>query len=150
MRSAGVLPYRNDPRLEVLIAHPGGPFWARKDAGAWSLIKGLIDDDEAPMEAARREFREETGWDPPADPWLDLGEVRLRSGKTVIGWAAPGEYDPGALVPGEFTMSLRGKEVTFPEIDRVEWFDTETARTKLNPVYGVFLDRLERQLSVAG
>jgi len=150
MRSAGLLPFRVVDRPEVLVAHPGGPFWARKDEGAWSLVKGLIDENEDPMDAARREFIEETGWDAPSEPWLDLGEVRLRSGKRVTAWAAPADYDPDTLRPGEFTMQLRGREVTFPEIDRVRWFDIEVARVKLNPVYGDFLDRLERHLAVTG
>lgn len=150
MRSAGLLPFRVVDRLEVLVAHPGGPFWARKDEGAWSLVKGLIDEDEDPMDAARREFSEETGWDAPSEPWLDLGEVRLRSGKRVTAWAVQADYDPETLRPGECTIQLRGRDVTFPEIDRVRWFDTEEARAKLNPVYGEFLDRLERHLSVTG
>ncbi len=144
MRSAGVLPYRRRPRLEVLIAHPGGPFWAKKDAGAWSLVKGLIDEDEDPRVAAAREFTEETGWPPPLEPWLDLGEVRLRSGKRVQGWAAEADFDPAQLKPGEFTVVLRGRPVAFPEIDRVEWVPVKVARQKLNPVYGEFLDQLER------
>lgn len=150
MRSAGVLPYRTRDRLEVLIAHPGGPFWAKKDLGAWSVIKGVIDDAEPPLQAARREFTEETGWEPPAGPWLELGEVRLRSGKRVIAWGAPGDYDPDTLIPGTFEMSLRGRMVTLPEIDRVAWLPIEEARTKLNPVYGEFLDRLEREVTGEG
>jgi predicted NUDIX family NTP pyrophosphohydrolase len=150
LRSAGLLPYRNNDTLEVLVAHPGGPFWAKKDEGAWSVVKGLIDTDEEPTAAAAREFAEETGWAPPPEPWIDLGEVRLRSGKVVVGWAVPGDYDPETLEPGEFTTVLRGKPVTFPEIDRVAWFDLETARRKLNPAYGDFLDRLERQAPRAG
>lgn len=150
MRSAGLLPFRLQLRLEVLVAHPGGPFWARKDEGAWSLVKGLIDDGEDPRRAAGREFTEETGWPPPPEPWIDLGEVRLRSGKRVIAWAAKADYDPEGLEPGEFTMTLRGREVTFPEIDRVAWFDITTARSRLNPAYGEFLDRLERQTGESG
>lgn len=150
MKSAGLLPYRTRGGLQVLVAHPGGPFWARKDAGAWSVIKGLIDDGEDPQLAARREFTEETGWDSPIGPLLELGEVRLRSGKVVVAWAAPGDYDPATLNPGQFTMQLRGREVSFPEIDRVEWFGLEEARSKLNPVYGEFLDRLERELMSQG
>jgi predicted NUDIX family NTP pyrophosphohydrolase len=146
MRSAGLLPYRLSPRIEVLIAHPGGPFWAKKDGGAWSLVKGLIDDGEDPRVAAAREFTEETGWAPPPEPWLELGEVRLRSGKWVLGWAVEADFDPASLQPGEFTTSLGGRQMTFPEIDRVAWFPTTVAREKLNPVYGEFLDELERLL----
>lgn len=132
------------------MAHPGGPFWAKKDLGAWSVIKGLVEDEEDLQVAAAREFTEETGWDPPPGPWIDLGEVRLRSGKTVLAWAIEADFDPAGLEPGEFTMTLRGRDVTFPEIDRVEWFDLSTARSKLNPVYGEFLDKLERQVSDGG
>ncbi|MGA7271327.1 MAG: NUDIX domain-containing protein [Acidimicrobiia bacterium] len=146
MKSAGVLPYRRDGHLEVLVAHPGGPFWARKDEGAWSVIKGLVEEGEDPLDTARREFTEETGWQPPSAPWVDLGEVRLRSGKLVAAWAAHADYDPSTLQPGEFTTTLRGRQVSFPEIDRVAWYDPATARRKLNPVYGEFLDRLEAHL----
>lgn len=145
-RSAGLLPYRVREGLEVLIAHPGGPFWAKKEEGAWSLVKGEIDSDEDWRRAAAREFAEETGWDPPPEPWLDLGEVRLRSGKYVAGWAAEADFDPATLEPGEFVTTLRGRPVSFPEIDRVEWCDLATARRKLNSAYGDFLDRLERHV----
>lgn len=146
VRSAGLLPYRQRSRLEVLIAHPGGPFWAKRNEGAWSLIKGLIEDDEEAETAAGREFEEETGWPPPARPWLPLGEARLRSGKTVVAWAAAADYDPDTLRPGEFTTTLRGRPATFPEIDRVAWVDLDSAAPLLNPAYAVFLERLEREL----
>jgi predicted NUDIX family NTP pyrophosphohydrolase len=148
--SAGILPYRFRQTLEVLIAHPGGPFWAGKDDGAWSVIKGLVEAEEDPRETARREFREETGWEPPPEPWIELGEVRLRSGKRVRVWAAAGDYDPATIEPGTFTTTLRGKPATFPEIDRADWFDVDTARRKLNPAYGPILDALERQLAQGG
>jgi predicted NUDIX family NTP pyrophosphohydrolase len=144
--SAGILPYRRRQALEVLIAHPGGPFFANKDEGAWSVIKGLIEEGEDARQAAAREFQEETGWQPPSEPWIELGEVRLRSGKRVMVWGAEGDYDPATLEPGTFTMMLRGKPATFPEVDRVGWFDIATARKKLNPAYGPILDALERQV----
>lgn len=150
MRSAGLLPYRFAAELEVLIAHPGGPFWAKKDTGAWSLVKGVVEDGEDPRLAAGREFTEETGWPPPPEPWLELGEVRLRSGKWVVGWAATADFDPVDLRPGEFTMNLGGRQAKFPEIDRVGWFPTNVARDKLNPVYGEFLDQLERLVQASG
>lgn len=151
MRSAGILPYRTTHEaLEVLIAHPGGPFWARKDAGAWSVIKGVIEEGEEARVAAGREFREETGWEPPPEPWLELGEIQLRSGKLVVVWAAEADYDPESLQPGEFTATVGGKEVEFPEIDKVAWFDLETARMKLNPAYEPILDRLERTTVAIG
>ena len=95
MISAGILPYRRrEGALEVLIAHPGGPFWAGKDKGAWSVVKGLVETDEDHRTTAAREFLEETGWPPPPEPWQELGEIRLKSGKRVRVWTAPGEYDP--------------------------------------------------------
>lgn len=150
MKSAGILPYRRAGGLEVLIAHPGGPFWARKDESAWSVIKGLVEEGEQPHRTAAREFEEETGWAPPDEPWLDLGEIRLRSGKVVQVWAAEADYEPSTLRSGVFTTTLRGKPVSFPEIDRVGWFDLATARRKLNPAYGETLDRLERQAAAGG
>ncbi|MFP3914699.1 MAG: NUDIX domain-containing protein [Actinomycetota bacterium] len=144
MKSAGFLPYRHTGTLEVLIAHPGGPFWANKDEGAWSVVKGLVESGEEPREAAAREFAEETGWEPPPGPWVDLGEVRLRSGKVVAVWSAPADYDPATLRPEQITTTIRGRTVTIPEIDRVAWFDLETAGRKLNPAYGPVLERLER------
>lgn len=132
------------------MAHPGGPFWAKKDEGAWSLIKGLIGPDESPVAAAGREFAEETGWPAPAQPWIDLGEIRLKSRKRVVAWAVAADFDPDTLNPGEFSTVLRGRPVVFPEIDRVEWFDIGVARRKLNPAYGDFLDRLERQAPLRG
>lgn len=150
MRSAGLLPYRTTATLEVLVAHPGGPFWARKDEGAWSVIKGEVEDGEDPALAAGREFTEETGWPAPGPPWLELGETRLRSGKTVIGWAVAADFDPADLVPGTFTASIRGRLATFPEIDRVEWFGLTEARRRLNPAYGLFLDKLERLVASGG
>lgn len=128
-----------------MIAHPGGPFWQSKDAGAWSPVKGLIEGGETPKATAAREFAEETGWPAPPEPWMDLGEVTLKSGKRVVGWAVEADFDPAALEPGTFTMSIRGREQTFPEIDRVEWFSLIEARTRLNPAYREFLDRLERR-----
>ncbi len=145
MRSAGLLPFRVVDRLEVLVAHPGGPFWARKDEGAWALVKGLIDEDEDGRSEEGGLRGEGMGRSFRAVAW-----GRLRSGKRVTAWAVQADYDPETLRPGECTIQLRGREVTFPEIDRVRWFDTEEARAKLNPVYGEFLDRLERHLSVTG
>lgn len=146
MRSAGLLPFRRMPGLEVLIAHPGGPLWAKRDAGAWSVVKGVVEDGEPDIAAARREFTEETGWAAPNGPVVDLGEVKLASGKTVTAWAVEADFDPGALSPGTFEMWGR----VFPEIDRVEWFELEAARSKLNPVQALFIDRLELMLGIDG
>jgi predicted NUDIX family NTP pyrophosphohydrolase len=144
--SAGLLLYRRrGGALEVLVAHPGGPLWAKKDAGCWSLPKGLLEDGEDPEAAARREFREETGHDAPAGPYLALGEVKLKSGKRVHGFAVEGELDPAALEPGTFEMAWpprSGKKATFPEIDRVAWLAPDAAKDKLNPAQADFVDRL--------
>lgn len=134
----------------MLIAHPGGPYWARKDVGAWSLIKGVVDPDEDERDAARREFTEETGWLAPEGDWIELGEIRLRSGKVITAWAFAGDYDPATLQPGEFLATLGGRQVSFPEIDRVEWFHLADARERLNPAYAAHLDRLEAQLPADG
>jgi len=144
MRSAGLLPYRVRDDLEVLIAHPGGPFFAGRDKGVWTLLKGLVEDGEDDETAAAREFEEETGWRAPDRPWLPLGETVMRSRKTVVAWAVRRDYDPASLVPGTFT--LRGRE--HPEIDRVEWAAPDRARHALNPGLQVFIERLQRDLGV--
>lgn len=127
-----------------MIAHPGGPFFARKDDGWWSLVKGLVEPDESDIDAATREFAEETGWDPPPKPWIDLGETTLKSRKIVTAWAAEAQFDPADLNPGTFEMA--GKR--FPEIDRVTWLDPDMARRKLNEAQSVFVDRLVEHLAL--
>lgn len=144
VRSAGLLPYRTSSGLEVLIAHPGGPFFAGRDKGAWTLLKGLVEEGEDDTVTAAREFEEETGWPAPGQPWLPLGETVMRSRKVVVAWAVEQNYDPENLEPGTFT--LRGRE--YPEIDEVEWAAPERARFALNPALGVFIDRLERHLEL--
>ena len=146
--SAGLLPFRAQlSKLEVLIAHPGGPFFARKDQGAWSLVKGEVAPDEDARAAALREFGEETGWQPPPDDWIDLGSVRLRSGKTVIAWAVAADFDPSTLDPGQFRMMWRGRPQQFPEIDRVIWCEPDEARRLLNPAQAPFIDRLADRIA---
>lgn len=146
--SAGLVPYRWVGRLELLVAHPGGPFWARKHEGAWSVVKGLVEDGEGHLTAAAREFEEETGWPLPANPeFIDLGEVRLKSGKVVRAWAFEADFDPDGLEPGTFEMEWRGSIREFPEIDRVVWATAEEARNLLNPAQAPFVDRLLRALS---
>jgi predicted NUDIX family NTP pyrophosphohydrolase len=149
-RSAGILLYRlRDGRLEVFIAHMGGPFWARKDEGAWSVIKGEYEQGEDPLDAARREFEEETGSPPPSGRALGLGEVRQRSGKRVVAWAIEGEFDPSLVRSNTFTLEWpprSGKLREFPEIDRADWFDTATARSKLVKGQVPFIDALEQQI----
>ena len=144
-RSAGILPYRLRQGVEVLIAHPGGPLWARKDAGAWSIVKGVVEASEDDLAAARREFAEETGWPPPVGPYIPLGLVRLRSGKLVVGWAAEYEAEPDDLDPGTFDMEWpprSGRLATYPEIDRVAWHHPDEARRLLNTGQRAFVDRL--------
>lgn len=151
VRSAGILLFRvGDAGLEVLIAHMGGPFWAGRDAGAWSIPKGEYGPDETPMAAARREFTEELGLPaPPGDP-VDLGSVRMPSGKTVTIWALAGDLDPADVVPGMFEMEWpkgSGRTQAFPEVDRVGWFDPAIARGKLVAGQRIFLDRLAEHLA---
>ncbi|HEY4607143.1 MAG TPA: NUDIX domain-containing protein [Acidimicrobiia bacterium] len=146
LRSAGLLPFRLDSGLELLVAHPGGPYFARRDNGWWSIVKGLVEPDESDLAAAAREFAEETGWEPPAPPWVDLGETTLKSRKVVVAYAVESSLDPQTLAPGMFVMGGR----RYPEIDRVEWMAPDQARVKLNPAMGVFIDRLLTHLSDTG
>lgn len=145
MRSAGILLFRRvNGRTEVLIGHMGGPFWARKDDGAWSAPKGLVEDGEEPQAAARREFEEELGLPVPAGELLPLGDVR-QSGKTVTLWALEGDLDPADVVPGTFELEWppkSGRTSEFPEVDRVGWFGLDDARVKLVKGQRAFLDRL--------
>jgi predicted NUDIX family NTP pyrophosphohydrolase len=151
--SAGLLLYRaRDGRREVLIAHMGGPFWASKDDGAWSIIKGEHDEHEDAYAAARREFAEETGTSPPPGEPLELGEVQQRGGKRVRAWAIEGEFDPSHLRSNTFAIEWprgSGEQREFPEIDRAEWFDLAIARRKLIEAQVALLDALERQLDGA-
>lgn len=152
--SAGLLLYRiRDGQPEVLIARMGGPFWAKKDAGAWSVIKGEYDENEDAYAAARREFEEETGTPPPQGATLELGAVRQRSGKLVTAWAIESDFDASRIESNTFTMEWprgSGRQQAFPEIDRIEWFDLDTARAKLVSSQCVFLDALEEQLKERG
>lgn len=149
-RSAGILLYRRrDDDLQVLLVHPGGPVWARRDGGAWSIPKGELDDGEAPLDAARREFAEELGTALPEGEALDLGEVRQRSGKIVAAWAVAGDLDPAGVVSNTFEMQWpprSGRMQAFPEVDRAGWFELDAAREKLNPGQVPLLDRLREAL----
>jgi predicted NUDIX family NTP pyrophosphohydrolase len=144
--SAGVLLWRRGASgLEVLLGHPGGPLWARKDAGHWTVVKGEIDPGEAPEDVARREFKEETGDDLPDGPMVELGEIRQKSGKVVLAWAVEGDLDPATAVSNTFTMEWpphSGRRAEFPEIDRVEWFDLDEARRRIKDAQATFIDRL--------
>lgn len=144
-RSAGLLLFRRSAgRVEVLLGHMGGPFWAKKDEAAWSLPKGELEEGEEPEAAARREFTEELGLPVPDGPFRPLGEVR-QSGKLVTAWALEADLDPDTIVPGTFDLEWpprSGKVQQFPEVDRVAWFDLDTAREKLVKGQRAFLDRL--------
>lgn len=150
--SAGLLMYRRrGERLEVLLVHPGGPFWRHRDAGAWSIPKGEIDDAEDPLEAARRELEEETGLRPEG-PFLELPTVRQKAGKVVRAWAFEGDWDPAELRSNTFRVEWppkSGRTAEFPEVDRAEFFDLATAREKLNAGQVPLLDHLARALEGA-
>ncbi|WP_166348575.1 NUDIX domain-containing protein [Phytoactinopolyspora limicola] len=148
-RSAGLLLFRRTSgELEVLLGHMGGPFWARRDEAAWSVIKGEHQADEEPLAAARREFQEELGVPPPEVPHtalVDLGSVRQSGGKTVAVWAVEADLDPSSIVPGTFELEWprgSGRLQRFPEIDRVAWFRLDTAATKIVKGQAAFLGRL--------
>ena len=143
--SAGMLLYRFALRgLEVLLVHPGGPFFARKDLGAWSIPKGEAQEGEELAAVAARELAEETGF-APSGPALPLGHVRQKSGKVVHAWAARGDGDPRLLRSNTFELEWpprSGRRRTFPEVDRAEWFALDEARRRINPAQGAFLDAL--------
>jgi predicted NUDIX family NTP pyrophosphohydrolase len=144
--SAGILAYRKGARgLEILLVHPGGPLWRKKDNGAWSIPKGEIDAADAPEQVARREFAEELGPSASIGPLQALGEVRQRGGKRVIAFAGEGHFDPAALLSNTFDIEWpprSGRRESFSEVDRAEWFDIEFARTKMLSGQVVLLDRL--------
>ena len=148
--SAGILLFRERAGvLEVLLAHPGGPFYANKDDGAWSVPKGLVEAGEDLLTAAQREFAEEIG-SAAQGPFLPLGSVKLPSGKLVHVWAARGDFDPAKLRSNTFTLEWprgSGQRQAFPEIDRAEWFPLETAHAKLAPAQRPFLRKLQRALN---
>ncbi|MDH6194349.1 putative NUDIX family NTP pyrophosphohydrolase [Mycobacterium frederiksbergense] len=152
--SAGVLLYRfAGTDVEVLIAHPGGPFWARKDAGAWSVPKGEYAEDEEPWDAAQREFAEELGAPPPAGPRTDLAPVRQAGGKVVTVFAVHGDFDPAEATSNTFTLEWprgSGRVAEFPEIDRVAWVSVAVARGKLVSGQRPLLDQLMALPELAG
>jgi predicted NUDIX family NTP pyrophosphohydrolase len=151
VRSAGLLLYRGDgDDVEVLIGHIGGPFWAKRDAAAWSVPKGEIDEGEEPLAAARREFTEELGVAVPDGELLDLGEVWQSNRKIVTVWALRADLDPATVVPGTFSMEWppgSGRQQAFPELDRVRWCSFDEARDLLLAGQRPFLDRLRAALS---
>ena len=146
--SAGILLWRRrEGRLEVLLGHPGGPYFAGKDADHWTVLKGEVDPGEDRLEVARREFEEETGQEVPNGPAVELGDIRQKSGKRVLAWAMEGDLDPGTAISNTFEMEWpprSGRMREFPEIDLVAWFDLREARVKIKAAQAAFLDRLER------
>ncbi len=146
-RSAGiVLHRRREDQLEVLLVHPGGPAWARRDQGAWSIPKGEYEPEEEPLTAARREFEEELGSAAPAGQAVDLGEIKQKSGKVVRAFALAGDLDPDGVSSNTFAFEWpprSGTMIEVPEVDRAEWFPLALAREKINPAQALLLDRLE-------
>lgn len=144
-RSAGILPYRRSSKgLQVLLVHPGGPFWQSRDLGAWSIAKGEYDEGELPEAAARREFKEETGWEPKG-VLLNLGELRQRKSKTITAFALEGDFDTATLRSNVFEIEWprrSGCVQSFPEVDRGEWLDLNLAREKLLAGQRPFIERL--------
>ena len=147
--AAGLLLLRRRPGgLEVLLVHPGGPFFAHKDLGAWTIPKGEVDPGEDLLATARREFREETGADPEGTPF-PLGQITQKGGKVVHAWAIEGDFDPAALRSNTFSMKWpprSGRVAEFPEVDRAEWFDLTEARRRIKDAQGPLLDALEETL----
>ncbi len=147
--SAGILLFRRTgDALEVLLVHPGGPYWAKKDQGAWSIPKGLVEEGEEPLRCALRELEEELGssFSFAAEELIELGSVRQKAGKLVHCWAAEGEFDPAMLRSNSFSLEWpprSGREREFPEVDRAEWFGVEEARRKIIAAQAEFLDRLK-------
>jgi predicted NUDIX family NTP pyrophosphohydrolase len=147
-QSAALLLYRDGPDgLEVLLVHPGGPYWARKDEGAWSIPKGEYEPGEDPLGVALREFEEETGARPPVDQGslLELGSIRQKGGKVVTAWGALGDLDAAAITSNTFTLEWpprSGRTQEFPEVDRAGWFGLDEARRKILPAQAELLDRL--------
>ena len=151
-QSAGVLLFRGEKgHLEVLLVHPGGPYWSGKDAGAWSIPKGEFSPGEAAKDAAFRELREETGWSPGGEA-IPLDPVRQAGGKKVYAWALEASLDPATLRSNSFSMEWppnAGAQREFPEVDRAEWFGMDTARRKILRGQLALLDDLERKLRLS-
>ena len=145
-RSAGILLWRkHDGDLQVLLGHPGGPLFAKKDADTWTVLKGEIEPGEDALDVARREFEEESGHPAPHGDVLELGEIRQKGGKVVVAWAIEGDLDPALARSNTFEMEWpphTGRFAAFPEIDRVEWFDLDTARAKIKAAQIPLLERL--------
>jgi predicted NUDIX family NTP pyrophosphohydrolase len=152
-RSAGILLYRGKGAgLELLLVHPGGPFWAKKDLGAWSIPKGEYEEGEDPLAVARREFEEELGSPAPAGDAIELGELEQPSRKLITAYAIEGDVDVGTLSSNLFEMEWppkTGRLQFFPEVDRAQWFTVKEARDKILPGQRPFIDRLLERLAAA-
>jgi predicted NUDIX family NTP pyrophosphohydrolase len=149
-QSAGILVYRisADGALEVFLAHPGGPYWFRKDEGAWTIPKGEFEADEEPLSAATREFEEETGFE-AVGPFIELGTITQRGGKIVYAWAVEGDFDPSRIKSNTFSIewpSGSGRQKDFPEIDKAGWFSIDEARIKMKPEQFELVERLHRRI----
>jgi predicted NUDIX family NTP pyrophosphohydrolase len=151
-RSAGILMYkRSGGALRVLLVHPGGPFWAKKDVGVWSIPKGEYDDAEDALACAKREFAEELGRAPAGDFW-ELGEIVQPGGKRIAAWAVEGDFDARAVRSNTFEMEWppkSGRKQSFPEVDRAEWFTLDAARKKILPGQRELIERLAARLGRA-
>ena len=153
-RSAGLLLFRRttDGAIEVLLAHPGGPIWAKRDEGAWTVPKGEFNQGEEAWDVARREFEEETGHPPPDGESIALGEIRQKGGKLVEAWALEGDLDPARAHSNTFPFQWpprSGRWITIPEIDRVDWFAPDEARRRIKETQIPFIDRLLEALGAA-
>jgi predicted NUDIX family NTP pyrophosphohydrolase len=137
---------RSGGSIQVLLVHPGGPYWQKRDDGAWTIPKGEIGEHESALQVARREFQEELGMQPPQDGLISLGSVRQKAGKVVEAWAIAGDFEVSRLRSNTFEIEWpprSGRMQTFPEVDRAEWFDLEAARRKLIAAQAQLIDRLE-------
>ena len=151
-QSAGILVYRlAQGGVEVFLGHPGGPFWAKKDAGAWSIPKGEYEADEDALSAAKREFQEETGQPAPEGDYLDLGEFKRKDGKTIKAWAVQGDIDASKISSNSFEMEWppkSGQKQAFPEVDKAAWLPIQTAAPKLHQGQAIFLEHLAEKLAI--
>jgi predicted NUDIX family NTP pyrophosphohydrolase len=150
--SAGLLLFRRGTGLEVFLAHPGGPFWRDRDAGAWTIPKGIVNEGEELLAAARREFEEETGLR-PSEPFLPLGSVRQKAGKIVHAWAWEGDADADRITSNSARTEWppgSGRWITYPEVDRCAWFTPAAARQRINPAQAELIGRLEQLLAGRG
>jgi predicted NUDIX family NTP pyrophosphohydrolase len=151
--SAGIALWRRrEGRVEVLLGHPGGPYFEKKDADTWTIPKGEVEPGEQLLAVARREFEEETGHQVPDGPMIELGEIRQKGGKVVVAWGTEGDLDPAEATSNTFEVEWpprSGRMQAFPELDRVEWFDLPTAHEKIKAAQGPLLDRLSAAIGGA-